>query len=103
MAAPKKQKRMCLANRLYAQGQYAKLSRIIKLLSNYGDIDLLVYAASNGLAACLEAQGQLQQAAEKYRAYAQQNPQKMEARRRAAGGSSLLWTQRPNGYASTNS
>jgi len=69
-----------LANRLYAQGQYAEAqSHYTAYLSNYGDIDVLVYAASNGLAACFEAQGQLLKAAEKYREYAQKNPNKMEA------------------------
>ncbi len=69
-----------LANRIYAQGKYAEAENYYNTyLNDFGDVEMLVYAASNGLAACLEAQGHLQKAAEKYREYAQKHPNKMEA------------------------
>lgn len=62
---------LVLANRYYLQGRYQEAEQQYqRYLSDYGDTDILVYGAWSGLAACFEAQGDLQKAAAKYREYA---------------------------------
>ena len=60
-----------LANRYYIQGRYADAGRMYQsYLDDYGDIDMLEYAAWSGLGACYEAQGDLERAAAQYLSYA---------------------------------
>ncbi len=62
---------LILANRYYAQGRYPDAQRLYQTyLDDYGQLDILVFAAWNGLAACWEAQGDLLKAAKKYQEYA---------------------------------
>jgi TolA-binding protein len=56
-----------LANRYYAQGRFGDSQKFYeRYLSDYGDVDVLVFAARNGLASCAEAQGDYRQAAAKF-------------------------------------
>lgn len=56
-----------LANRYYALGRYGDSQKFYeRYLSDYGDVDVLAFAARNGLASCAEAQGDYQQAAAKF-------------------------------------
>jgi len=60
-----------LGNRYFAQARYADAQRLFEqYLREHGDVDVLVFAAWTGLAACLESQGETERAAEKYRGYA---------------------------------
>ena len=60
-----------LANNYFAQERYSVARNLYQTyLDEYGALDILVFAAWNGLAACFEAQGNLQKAAEKYQEYA---------------------------------
>lgn len=62
-----------LAHLHYAEGRYAEARRYYQsYLDNYEPVDVLVYAAQSGLAACLEAEGQLLAAAQHYEGYAAQ-------------------------------
>ena len=59
-----------LANRYFTLGRYADAQRLYQTyLNDYGKLDILVFAAWNGLAACFEAQGHLLKAASKYQEY----------------------------------
>lgn len=56
-----------LANRYYAQGRYGESQQLYqRYLSDYGDLDVLAFAARAGLASCIEAQGDYRQAASKF-------------------------------------
>ena len=56
-----------LGNLQFNNGNYAESERHFQnYLANYEHVDVLAIAASNGLAACLEAQGQVDQAAQRY-------------------------------------
>lgn len=56
-----------LANRYYAQGRYGESQKLYeRYLSDYGDVDVLIFAARTGLASCVEAQGDYRQAAAKF-------------------------------------
>lgn len=56
-----------LANHYYAQGRYGEAQKLYdRYLSDYGDVDVLAFAARNGLASCAEAQGDYRQAAAKF-------------------------------------
>jgi TolA-binding protein len=56
-----------LANRYYAQGRYGESQKLYeRYLSDYGDQDVLAFAARSGLASCAEAQGEYRQAAAKF-------------------------------------
>jgi TolA-binding protein len=69
-----------LANRYYSQGNYAEAEKLYQAyIDDYGQVDILVYAAWNGLAACLEARGDNQGAAVKYEAFAKTNPTDLHA------------------------
>ena len=60
-----------LANRYFQQGRLDEAQRLYETcLEDYGDVDVLVFAAWSGVAACIESQGQFAQAAEKYVQYA---------------------------------
>jgi tetratricopeptide (TPR) repeat protein len=60
-----------LANRYFRQGRLDEAQRLYETyLEDYGDVDVLVFAAWSGVAACIESQGQFAQAAEKYVQYA---------------------------------
>lgn len=62
-----------LANLHYAQGRFSDArSYYQNYLNNYEHVDVLAYAAQSGLGSCLEAEGQLQEAARHYEAYAAQ-------------------------------
>lgn len=62
---------LLLANRYYRQGRYADAQGLYqRYLKEDAPLDVFELAAWNGLAACLAAQGQFQQAAQKYQAYA---------------------------------
>ena len=69
-----------LANRYFIQGRYADAQRLFQVyLDDYGQSDILTFAAWRGSAACLEAQGQLREAAGKYQEYAATHPDNMQA------------------------
>ena len=69
-----------LANNYYAQERYSEARKLYQTyLNDYGDLDILVFAAWNGLAACFEAQGNLQKAAEKYQEYASLHKTSLQA------------------------
>ncbi len=56
-----------LANRYFAQGRYGESQKLYEgYLSDYGDLDVLAFAARTGLASCAEAQGDYRQAAAKF-------------------------------------
>jgi len=56
-----------LGNLQFNSGNYAEAERHFQnYLANYEPVDVLTLAASNGLAACLQAQGQVEQAAQRY-------------------------------------
>lgn len=64
-----------LGNRYFALGRYADAQRLYnQYLDAHGDLDALVYAAQTGLAACREAQGDLEGAARDYIRYADEHP-----------------------------
>jgi len=66
---------LVLANRYFVRGRYPEAQKLYQAyLSDYGDLDVLVFAAWNGLAACAEAQGNFPQAAAKYQEYAASHP-----------------------------
>ena len=69
-----------LANNYFAQERYSEARNLYQnYLDEYGALDLLVFAAWNGLAACFEAQGNLQKAAEKYQEYASLHKTSLQA------------------------
>ena len=69
-----------LANNYYAQERYSEARKLYQTyLEEYGALDILVFAAWNGLAACFEAQGNLQKAAEKYQEYASVHKTSLQA------------------------
>lgn len=71
---------LMLANRYFAQGRYDEAETLYqRYLSDYGQTDILVFGATSGLAACMEAKGQMQAAAAKYLEYATTYPQAGEA------------------------
>ena len=61
-----------LANRLFRQGRLDEARRLYETYLDDGDVDVLVFAAWSGVAACIESQGQFAQAAAKYEEYADQ-------------------------------
>lgn len=62
---------LLLANRYFRQGRYADAQGLYeRYLGEEKVLDVLKFAAWNGLAACLTAQGEFQKAAQKYREYA---------------------------------
>ena len=64
-----------LGNRYFSLGRYADAQRLFRqYLDTHGDLDALVFAARTGLAACREAQGDLEGAARDYVQYADDNP-----------------------------
>jgi len=66
---------LVLANRYFVQGNFDDAQRLYeRFLSDYGQTDVLVYAAWSGIASCLEARGQVQEAARKYQDYAAAHP-----------------------------
>lgn len=71
---------LILANRYYAEGNYTEARRLYdQYLDDYGQNELLVYTAWSGIAACLEAQGQTQEAARKYQEFATSHPGSVQA------------------------
>ena len=69
-----------LANRYYSQGNFDAAEKLYQsYLDDYGQVDVLAYAAWNGLAACLEARGDAQGAATKYEDFAKQHPTDLQA------------------------
>jgi len=65
-----------LGNRYFSLGRYADAQRLFRqYLDTDGDLDALVFAARTGLAACREAQGDLEGAARDYVQYADDNPE----------------------------
>ena len=71
---------LMLANRHYNRGNYPEAQRLYQsVLDTSGDRELLQFAAWNGLAACLEAQGQFKQAGDKYREYASDHGKQQQA------------------------
>jgi tetratricopeptide (TPR) repeat protein len=63
---------LMLANRRFAQEDYEIARQLYqRYLSEYGERLVLVYAAQSGIAAVMEAQGKVQEAAEEYRRVAQ--------------------------------
>lgn len=74
------QGRLMLANRYFAQGNYSEAQRLYEeSFSESEKTGPLAFAAWSGLAACLDAQGQLQEAAHKYQQYAVDHPGTAEA------------------------
>ena len=64
-----------LGNRYFSLGRYADAQWLFRqYLDTHGDLDALVFAARTGLAACREAQGDLEGAARDYVQYADDNP-----------------------------
>ena len=61
-----------LANRLFHQGRLDEAQRLYETYLDDGEVDVLVFAAWSGVAACIESQGQFAQAAAKYEEYADQ-------------------------------
>lgn len=56
-----------LANRYYAQSRYAEAQQYYeRYLGDYGDLDVLAFAARTGLASCAEAQGDYREAASRF-------------------------------------
>ena len=64
-----------LANRYFTLGRYVDAQRLYqRYLDEDGDVPPLVFAARTGLAACLEAQGELGAAARAYVGFADDHP-----------------------------
>jgi len=64
-----------LANRYFTLGRYVDAQRLYqRYLDEDGDVPPLVFAARTGLAACLEAQGELAAAARAYVGFADDHP-----------------------------
>ena len=62
-----------LANIHYAEGRFAEAKTLYqKYMNNYEPVDILAYAAQSGLGSCLEAEGQLLEAAKHYESNAAQ-------------------------------
>ena len=71
---------LLLANRYFALGRFADAQRLYQsYLDDYEPLDVLVFAAWSGVAACLEAEGEFQRAAELYREYAEAHAATMQA------------------------
>lgn len=71
---------LVLANRHFSQGNYGEAQRLYETyLDDYGQTDVLIYGAWSGIASCMEAQGNLQDAAAKYQKYAADNPGSVQA------------------------
>ncbi len=69
-----------LGNLHFAQGRYADAQRYFALyLADYEPVDVLINASQSGLAACLEAQGQVSEAAKAYEEIAQRLPGSAQA------------------------
>ena len=69
-----------LGNRYYSRGRYAEAEKQFQMyLDEHGDVDVLVYAAWSGIAACYESQGEFERAALKFTEYAEQNKGQMQA------------------------
>ena len=63
-----------LANRYFRQGRLSEAQQYYEsYLDEYGDVDVLVFAATTGVAACFESQGQYAKAAKRYESYAEQH------------------------------
>ncbi|MEW6754891.1 MAG: tetratricopeptide repeat protein [Candidatus Latescibacterota bacterium] len=66
---------LMLANRRFSEGAYAEARTLYqKCLDDYGDNPVLAYGAWSGLAACLEAEGKVPEAARQYQDYADRHP-----------------------------
>lgn len=69
-----------LANRYFIQGRYSDAERLYQTyLDDYGDVAILEYAAWSGLAACYEAQGEVQRAADQFQSYADRRGETSQA------------------------
>lgn len=69
-----------LGNRYFNQGRYAEAEKLYQAyLTEHGDIDVLVFAAWRGVAACYEAQDHYDKAADKYAEYASTHADNMAA------------------------
>ena len=69
-----------LGNHYFTQGRYTDAERLFgQYLQGNGDVDVLIFAAWTGLAACFESQGDTQRAAVQYRDYADRHGDRMEA------------------------
>ncbi len=69
-----------LGNRYFNQGRYAEAEKLYQAyLANFGDIDVLIFAAWRGIAACYEAQQQYEKAGAKYAEYASAHANNMAA------------------------
>jgi len=69
-----------LGNHYFGQGRYADAERLFEqYLREHGDVDVLIFAAWTGLAACFESQGDTERAATQYRDYAERYGDRMEA------------------------
>jgi tetratricopeptide (TPR) repeat protein len=69
-----------LGNLHFSQGRYADAQRYFEMyLAEYEPVDVLINASQSGLAACLEAQGQVAAAAKSYEDIAQRLPGSAQA------------------------
>ena len=69
-----------LGNRYFAQGRYAEAERLYRAyLDEYETVDVLAFSAREGIAACFEAKGDFQRAAEEYLSYASEHVHSMES------------------------
>ena len=69
-----------LGNRYFNLGRYAEAEKLYQAyLSDYGDVDVLAFAAWRGIAACHEAREQYEEAAAKYTEYASLHADNMAA------------------------
>ena len=69
-----------LGNLHFSKGRYGDAQRYFEMyLADYEPVDVLVNASQSGLAACLEAQGQVAEAAKSYEGIAQRLPGSAQA------------------------
>ena len=69
-----------LANRYFTQGRFAEAQDLYQsYLTDYGEVDVLVFAAWRGIGACYEAQDQFERAAAKYAEFARVHAGSMAA------------------------
>ena len=71
---------LLLANRYFARGRFVDAQELYQsYLDDYEPLDVLVFAAWSGVAACLEAEGEFQSAARLYQEYAEDHSATMQA------------------------
>jgi tetratricopeptide (TPR) repeat protein len=71
---------LLLANRYFARGRFVDAQELYQsYLDDYEPLDVLVFAAWSGVAACLEAEGEFQSAARLYQEYAENHSATMQA------------------------